>query len=92
MRAEAKGLLLALCGVALACSSSEEKPAPAAPALPVRPNIVVVLTDDQAERSLPFMPTVQRELVERGLRFEHFLANDPICCPSRVTYLGAREK
>lgn len=34
-----------------------------------RPNIVLILTDDQRFDTLWAMPTVQRELVGRGVRF-----------------------
>jgi N-acetylglucosamine-6-sulfatase len=51
------------------------------------PNFVAVLTDDQDEASLRLMPHVQRELVDRGVRFTHFYTTYPECCPSRATFL-----
>ena len=77
-------LLFAMLLWAAGCGSSEEA-SKAEP--PRRPNIVVILTDDQPERSLDAMPKLQERVVRRGLRFENFLVNDPICCPSRVTIL-----
>jgi len=56
-------------------------------AAPPKPNIVVILTDDQTESSLGFMPHPQALLVREGLSFSNFFINDPICCPSRVTIL-----
>jgi arylsulfatase A-like enzyme len=56
-------------------------------AAPPKPNIVVILTDDQTESSLGFMPHTQALLVREGLSFSNFFINDPICCPSRVTIL-----
>ncbi|MBI4261625.1 MAG: sulfatase-like hydrolase/transferase [Actinobacteria bacterium] len=54
-----------------------------------RPNIVVVLTDDQAwstfDRTL--MPAVFSELVDRGILFRRGYVNTPICCPSRAQLL-----
>jgi N-acetylglucosamine-6-sulfatase len=52
-----------------------------------RPNIVVLMTDDQTVESLRVMPNVERLLVERGATFESSLASFPLCCPSRATFL-----
>ncbi|MEE2674673.1 MAG: sulfatase [Myxococcota bacterium] len=54
---------------------------------PPRPNIVLIVTDDQAASTLAHMPFVERDLVRPGVTFENFILNDPICCPSRVTIL-----
>jgi arylsulfatase A-like enzyme len=54
---------------------------------PPQPNIVLIVTDDQAASTLAHMPFVQRDLVQQGLSFENFILNDPVCCPSRVTIL-----
>jgi len=51
------------------------------------PNIVLVLTDDQRWDTLGVMPTVQRELVRRGVTFANTFAVDPLCCPSRASLL-----
>jgi hypothetical protein len=34
-----------------------------------RPNVVVIMTDDQDQASVKVMPTVQRALVDRGVSF-----------------------
>ena len=52
-----------------------------------RPNILLVLTDDQRWDTLGVMPTVQRELVGRGVTFTEAVAVNPLCCPSRATIL-----
>lgn len=52
-----------------------------------RPNVVLIVTDDQASTTLPYMPFVERELIQKGTSFQNFILNDPICCPSRVTIL-----
>ena len=54
---------------------------------PRRPNIVLIVTDDQAASTLAHMPFVERDLVRQGVTFENFILNDPVCCPSRVTIL-----
>jgi N-acetylglucosamine-6-sulfatase len=53
----------------------------------VQPNIVVILTDDQRWDSLSLMPTVQSELVGQGVTFANAFVEDPICCPSRASFL-----
>jgi N-acetylglucosamine-6-sulfatase len=55
-----------------------------------RPNIVFVLTDDQRWDTLGAMPTVQRELVARGVTFTNAFAVNPLCCPSRASFLTGR--
>ena len=52
-----------------------------------RPNIVVVMTDDQDYRSLRVMPQVRSLLGRHGVKFTRSYATFPLCCPSRVTYL-----
>jgi N-acetylglucosamine-6-sulfatase len=51
------------------------------------PNIVIVLTDDMRADLLDDMPNVQRLLVEHGRSFERAFIVDPVCCPSRVSFL-----
>lgn len=52
-----------------------------------KPNVVVILTDDQDVTSMPYMPKVQSLLVQHGLTFSNSFVNFPICCPSRVSFL-----
>jgi len=52
-----------------------------------KPNIVVVLTDDQPFHSIQHMPTVQEELVGKGVMFEGAYVTTSLCCPSRVSLL-----
>jgi N-acetylglucosamine-6-sulfatase len=57
---------------------------------PGRPNIVLILTDDQRFDSLHVMPEVQRLLVRRGMSFKRAIVPNPLCCPSRATILTGR--
>jgi N-acetylglucosamine-6-sulfatase len=51
-----------------------------------RPNVVVIMTDDQDQALVRVMKTVQRTLVARGVSFSNSYATTPECCPSRVSF------
>jgi N-acetylglucosamine-6-sulfatase len=55
-----------------------------------RPNIVVVMTDDQTVADLEAMPRVQRLLGAAGVSFDRSYVSYPVCCPSRATYLSGQ--
>jgi N-acetylglucosamine-6-sulfatase len=71
--------VLALCalGVFAAPAAAQTQP----------PDIVVILTDDQRWDTLWAMPTVQRELVAKGVNFANGFVVNPLCCPSRASML-----
>ena len=52
-----------------------------------RPNIVVVMTDDQDFRSVAGMRSVRSLLAAHGTKFTNSYATYPLCCPSRATFL-----
>jgi N-acetylglucosamine-6-sulfatase len=67
-------------------------PSPAMPPDP-RPNVILVVTDDQAFDTLPSdaMPWLTERLREPGWTlFPHAFASTPICCPARATLLTGR--
>jgi N-acetylglucosamine-6-sulfatase len=51
-----------------------------------RPNVIVLLTDDQRQDSLDGMPNVQR-LVAEGVQFRQAFVPVPVCGPSRAGLL-----
>jgi N-acetylglucosamine-6-sulfatase len=51
-----------------------------------RPNVLVIMTDDQDPASVKVMKTVERELVAKGVTFANDYATTPQCCPSRVSF------
>jgi N-acetylglucosamine-6-sulfatase len=63
-----------------ACASPEE-PAPK------RPNVLLVLTDDQPAATVRHMPKLEKLVARQGVTFEHAYVVDPLCCPSRATIL-----
>jgi N-acetylglucosamine-6-sulfatase len=52
-----------------------------------RPNILVVMTDDQAATDVAHMPNVKRLLAARGTTFANAIDSFPLCCPARATFL-----
>jgi N-acetylglucosamine-6-sulfatase len=58
-----------------------------APSAFARPNILVVMTDDQTYASMKYMTQVNQLLGAEGTTFDHYIATFPLCCPSRTTSL-----
>lgn len=50
-----------------------------------RPNIVLILTDDMRVADLPYLPSVQKLLVEQGVTLTNFAAAAPGCGPARAS-------
>lgn len=55
-----------------------------------RPNVLVIETDDMRVDDLRFMPHVRRLIQRRGLSFENSFAPNPLCCPSRASFLSGQ--
>lgn len=52
-----------------------------------RPNVVLIVTDDQRWDTLSGMPNVRRLLGGRGVTFENAFVTTALCCPSRASIL-----
>ena len=52
-----------------------------------RPNIVLVMSDDQAAETQRFMPRTNELLGRGGVTFTNNFVSYPLCCPSRATWL-----
>jgi N-acetylglucosamine-6-sulfatase len=62
-----------------------------------RPNVIVIVTDDQSDDSIPnpyeVMPFLQGRALDPSdhwIVFENGYVNTPLCCPSRATMLTGR--
>jgi len=53
----------------------------------IRPNVVVVLTDDQRWDTLGVMPAVRERLAARGVEFTKSFLSTSLCCPDRASVL-----
>ena len=72
---------LPLSGSLAGCSSPTAQPRSD------KPNIILILTDDQPYQTMQYMPTVQKELVAKGVNFTNAYVTTPLCCPSRSSIL-----
>ncbi|HEX5717330.1 MAG TPA: sulfatase [Thermoanaerobaculia bacterium] len=52
-----------------------------------RPNVLVILTDDQTLESMRVLEKTQRLLGQEGTTFANAFVSYPVCCPSRATLL-----
>jgi arylsulfatase A-like enzyme len=89
--AAALGALLGTAGFGLvAIPGPLSEPAAAARAGgPPAPNIVLVMTDDQAGSQVGplYLPRITRLLQGEGTTFENAFLTTPLCCPSRASLL-----
>jgi N-acetylglucosamine-6-sulfatase len=52
-----------------------------------KPNILVLMTDDQTVESMRVMTNVNALLARQGTTFVNNFVSFPLCCPSRSTYI-----
>lgn len=67
-------------------------PAPAEPGIEseppsVRPNFLLIVTDDQRVDTMRAMPQTRHLLARSGVRFANSFVTTPLCCPSRSSLL-----
>jgi arylsulfatase A-like enzyme len=79
-------ILLALSASALVVSSPAAEAAPAPP----RPNILMIVTDDQPLGTLSVMPATRKLFRRGGRTYPNAYATTPLCCPSRASILTGR--
>jgi N-acetylglucosamine-6-sulfatase len=53
----------------------------------VRPNIVLIISDDQRYDTMDYMPLTRDQIFAKGLTFERAYITTPLCCPSRSSIL-----
>jgi N-acetylglucosamine-6-sulfatase len=75
-------LAAGIAAVAGLASSDAQSASPA-----FRPNVVVLMTDDQTVESMRVMPNVRGLLADQGVTFDNSFVSYSLCCPSRATFL-----
>jgi N-acetylglucosamine-6-sulfatase len=53
----------------------------------VRPNILLIITDDQRYDMMDYLPLTQARIFANGLTFTRAYITTPLCCPSRSSIL-----
>jgi N-acetylglucosamine-6-sulfatase len=62
-------------------------PSPSASTRPSKPNVLLIVTDDQQWKTLAAMRTVGNRLVAKGVKFTNGYVTNPMCCPSRTSIM-----
>lgn len=78
--------LLVMC-VAWWGAATISGPARAVESATARPNIVMVLTDDEDLKAHAFMPKTKALIEDQGIVFDNYFVTYSFCCPSRSTIL-----
>ncbi len=55
-----------------------------------RPNVLIILTDDEPLAASAYMPKLQERVVSKGLSFSRAYITTPVCGPSRATMFSGR--
>ena len=72
-------------GIAAAAGLASSDAKSASPT--IRPNVVVLMTDDQTLESVRVMPNVRGLIADQGVTFDNNFVSYSLCCPSRATFL-----
>jgi arylsulfatase A-like enzyme len=80
---------LALMGAALPALNPAASDHAAAQGVPERPNILVIVTDDQ-RGGLSVMPAVRHYFGKKGTTYKPGFVTTPACCPSRASIMTGR--
>lgn len=74
-------LVMAACLALLAGMASSPR------AVAAKPNVVVIMTDDQTVEELRVMSQTKALIGDAGATFDNSFSSFPLCCPSRSTFL-----
>lgn len=78
------GAVVGVVGIAILTGLGSAAPREMAAGAAGRPNIVVILADDERFDSMGQMPNVRRLIANRGVTFSHAFTTTSECCPSRA--------
>jgi N-acetylglucosamine-6-sulfatase len=54
------------------------------------PNIVVIMTDDQDQKTVQYMPKMRGHMADGGVELKNYVATYSLCSPSRASILTGR--
>jgi N-acetylglucosamine-6-sulfatase len=83
-------LAIAIAAAALGLGTTAAATEPPQGDAPARPNVIVVLTDDETVNELytpGAMPETLKRLAAPGTTFTNSIVSSPLCCPSRAGFL-----
>jgi arylsulfatase A-like enzyme len=78
------GIAAALIALSVAAPASAR---PVSAGTDGRPNILVIMTDDEAKTDVALMPNVQKLIAAQGTSFADAVDSFPLCCPARATFI-----
>ena len=55
-----------------------------------KPNVLVIVTDDQRIQTYSMMPRTRRLLKRKGVNFNHAVTTTPMCCPARASIFSGK--
>jgi arylsulfatase A-like enzyme len=80
-------LAVAAAGVVVVKSRSGGTPTAASVDASGKPNVLMIMTDDETLESIRILDNVKKNITDQGTTFSHYYVSFPNCCPSRATYL-----
>jgi N-acetylglucosamine-6-sulfatase len=78
---------VAMLGPLVLTGADDAQPVSSGKLTRTKPDVVIILTDDQRTDTLLSMPSVRRLLVDQGTWFTEAHVPNSLCCPSRSTIL-----
>ena len=85
-----RSVTLALATLGLVATGAGDVPSRAQVVVDERPNVVIVVTDDQRVGTMAIMRHAHRWLETGGVTFTHAYATNPLCCPSRASIFSGQ--
>jgi arylsulfatase A-like enzyme len=67
--------------------NNPDTPVSSSAALPSRPNILIILSDDQRYDTMDYMPRTAARIFNEGIAFPNAYVTTSWCCPSRASIL-----
>ncbi len=80
-------LLTTLLLTACQLSTGTDTPVSSSATLPSRPNILIILSDDQRYDTMQYMPRTAARIFNEGIAFPNAYVTTSWCCPSRASIL-----